>query len=165
MKWIVAVLAFVFISLPSFAEPQMDEKESAAIDRLTKAIATDPTAHLYAERGQLYERNDMHDLAAKDFTEALKLVPNDPGLLWRRGMALAEMEKYKEALADCAQTLKRAERGDIDYMQALRIRTHCFEVLHRDQEMVADFRELAALGDSPGAAALKRWENDHKGSK
>jgi len=164
MKWIVAVLAFVFISLPAFAD-QLDDQDSAEVDRLTKLIKTDPTVRLYVERGQLYEKNDIHWLAVKDFTEALKFVPNDPGLLWRRGIALAEMEKFKEALADCAETLKRAKRGDEDYMQALRIRTHCFEMLHRYPEMVADFRELAALGDSAGAAALKRWEDDHKDSK
>jgi len=162
MKWIVAALTIVLICLPTSAESNLNAEDSKEIDRLTRAIATDPTDRVYAERGRLYEKNEMFQKAELDYSEAIKLAPNEPQWLWRRGMALAEEERFEEALADCAKTLKLAEKGDLNYTQALRIRTHCFEMLHREQDMLADLRQLAALGDSTAAAAVQRWEEDHK---
>ncbi len=163
MKVIATAVTLLLICLPAFAEPQLSSADKGEIDRLTRAIKIEPTADAYGQRGLVYDKNGMFQQAESDFTEAMKLAPKEGRFLWLRGMALAEQNKFQEALADCTETLKISEKGDDDYTQALRIRSHCFEKLHREQDMLADLKQLSALGDSTAAAAVARWENDHKG--
>ncbi len=164
MKWIVAAMFSIVVCAPVLADAQMSESDASDIESLNKSISASSAAADYACRARIYAKYDMHEQSIQDYNAALKLVPNDSGLLWRRGMELACQGKYKEALTDCAQVVKQFdedERRNLDYMQALRIRTRCYEKLGKMQEMVATFKELRDLGDKAGAAALKRWETDH----
>lgn len=147
----------------SAAASQIKDEDAGEIDRLTREIKSEPKASGYAERARLYGRNGMHQRAAQDYSEALKLAPDEPGLLWRRAMELMILERYKEALDDCTKTIEHADEDDLDYMQALRISSGCHEKLGQVNEMLDDFKKLRDLGDKDGAEALKRYAHDLPG--
>jgi len=151
-------MILLLLSMPSNAQAQLDAAAKAEIDKATKAIEVAPTAINYAERGRFYCRNKMYGLAIGDYNHAIKLMPNQPGLYWRRAEQLYQLKKYNEAIDDCSRTLRLSKRGDDDYQSALAGRARCYDELGKEQEAIADLRELTSLGDSLAAKDLEKLE-------
>ncbi|MEO8779226.1 MAG: tetratricopeptide repeat protein [Rhodanobacter sp.] len=67
---------------------------------------------------ELYLREQNYAKAEAAFSQALQVVPNDPGLLYGRGLTYAEAGQIDQAVADFQQLLK-IKPGDIDASNAL----------------------------------------------
>lgn len=73
----------------------------------TLALADTPTdAHLYRMRGFCYSRIDRHRLAIIDFSESIRLDPNNFYSYWWRGRAHEMMNNLTDALEDYRQALE-----------------------------------------------------------
>jgi len=55
---------------------------------------------LYALRGDILSSAGEHAAAIQDYDKAIQLRPNDPTIYNNRGIALANLGKTREALAD-----------------------------------------------------------------
>jgi tetratricopeptide (TPR) repeat protein len=78
----------------------------------------DQLRQAYQVDAELYMREQHFTLAEAAFNRALQVVPNDPGLLYGRGLAYAEAGKVDQAVKDFEQLLK-IKPGDIDASNAL----------------------------------------------
>ena len=162
-SYLLAIICSILImQLPARAE--LDAAAKAEIDNATKAIHSAPTAVNYAERGRLYGRNKMFQLSLQDYNRAIKLMPNEPGLYWRRAVDLSQLARYREAIADCNRTLRLCKQGDDDYLNALRGRAHCYDELGFEKEAKADLYILRNYGDTAAAADLREWGKAAKSS-
>lgn len=72
----------------------------------------------YEVDADLYMREQRYAEAIDAFSHALQVVPNDPGLLYGRGLAYAEAGKTDLAIADLRHLLK-IKPGDVDASNAL----------------------------------------------
>jgi tetratricopeptide (TPR) repeat protein len=72
----------------------------------------------YEVDAELYMRDLNYAKAEDAFSHALQVVPNDPGLLYGRGLAYAEADQIDQAVQDFQQLLK-IKPGDIDASNAL----------------------------------------------
>jgi tetratricopeptide (TPR) repeat protein len=79
--------AFLEQAIQLAATGEIDE----AIGRLTKAIRLSPRLwQAYQYRGELYLRSDLPDAALQDFTEAIRLAPEEEHLHALRRQAQTE---------------------------------------------------------------------------
>lgn len=67
---------------------------------------------------ELYLQEQQYTLAVQAFTRALQVVPNDPELLYDRGLAYAEAGQIDPAVQDFQHLLK-IKPGDVDASNAL----------------------------------------------
>jgi len=72
----------------------------------------------YQLDAELYMREQRYPQAVEAFTRALQVVPNDPGLLYGRGLAYAEADQTDLAVQDFRSLLK-LKPDDIDASNAL----------------------------------------------
>jgi tetratricopeptide (TPR) repeat protein len=94
----------------------------SAIDDLTfvftlpeNVVITD--AMVYYARGQVYEDSDKHELAFIDFTEFIKLQPNDVYGYTNRAVSLESLGQIDKAIQDMEQALKLSD--DLSLKQAV----------------------------------------------
>jgi Flp pilus assembly protein TadD len=78
----------------------------------------DQLRQAYQVDAELYMREQHFTLAEAAFNRALQVVPNDPGLLYGRGLAYAEAGKVDQAVKDFEHLLK-IKPDDIDASNAL----------------------------------------------
>jgi tetratricopeptide (TPR) repeat protein len=72
----------------------------------------------YEVDAELYMREQNYAKAEAAFSRALQIVPNDPALLYGRGLAYAEANQIDQAVQDFQQLLK-IKPGDVDASNAL----------------------------------------------
>lgn len=72
----------------------------------------------YEVDADLYMREQRYTEAVDAFSHALQVVPDDPGLLYGRGLAYAEAGRIDPAIADFRHLLK-IKPGDVDASNAL----------------------------------------------
>jgi len=104
---------------------------------------------------ELYMREQRYVQAINAFTRALQVVPNDPGLLYGRGMAYAESGQIDLAVKDFRSLLK-LKPDDIDASNAL---GYTLADANRDlpeaEKLIAKAR--AARPDDPAIADSWGW--------
>jgi tetratricopeptide (TPR) repeat protein len=72
----------------------------------------------YEVDAELYLREQKYAQAEQAFSRALQVVPDDPGLLYSRGLAYAEAGQTDQAVQDFQHLLK-IKPGDVDASNAL----------------------------------------------
>jgi tetratricopeptide (TPR) repeat protein len=83
---------------------------SSAIADFTQAIALKPgSAPLWVQRGELYLFTDAPRSAQRDFQEAIRLDSANPEAYAGRGLALAALGQYAQAVADASMALSQGE--------------------------------------------------------
>lgn len=85
------------------------------LDYLEQPVQARQALQLDAE---LYLQEQQYTLAVQAFTRALQVVPNDPELLYERGLAYAEAGQIDPAVRDFESLLK-LKPGDVDASNAL----------------------------------------------
>ena len=90
------------------AQLRQSGKATEAIDVLTQAVADNPSAVTYHERGMAYMELGKYREALEDFNEALNMEPNYRGALFGRGRAYWAIGRKDDAVADMR---KAAELG------------------------------------------------------
>src|SRR5262249_43468143 len=100
--------------LESTYDGLLDSKPGDLIEKCSRALR-DPNgppeekARLYECRGDAYillHEEGSYRQALQDFEEALRLMPEQPSLQWRRALALFHMNRTKECLDICGGILK-----------------------------------------------------------
>lgn len=82
----------------------------------TDVITKDNTSSLaYINRGQYYDQNGELDKAFSDFSEAIKLGPENPAGYQNRAVMYFKMKNLKNALSDSKNAL-RLDSSDVDVL-------------------------------------------------
>ncbi len=152
MKKIIGVLLFLCVACGAWAltgqqlltQAKTEPDPQAQIKLLTRAIAVSPKlADAYHYRADAYLALGRQKLALDDYSQTIKLRPNDPFRYYARGLAYMDMERYSLAVADLSKAIslkstyrpfylararayKQAEKYDLaiaDYRQYLRGKT------------------------------------------
>jgi len=77
----------------------LNQKDDAAIEAYTKAIALDPNyAAAYNKRGFVYADKGQYDRAIEDYNKAIALDPNYAEAYVHRGVAYNEKRQYDKAI-------------------------------------------------------------------
>ncbi|WP_049621868.1 tetratricopeptide repeat protein [Frateuria defendens] len=101
-----------------------DEGKRADAHALLEQMQTDyldqpaQLRRAYAADAELYMREQQYPQAAKSFGRALQVTPDDPGLLYGRGLAYAEAGDVDQAVGDLRRLLQ-LKPGDVDASNAL----------------------------------------------
>lgn len=137
------------------ASQRGDVKE--AIDNLTRAIAApDFPEHLrasaYLARGEDYARASEYASAVADFTDALKLEPDDLQILLDRAEAYDRLRHYTQALADEAAAIRLRPYYPASYYE--RMDTNA--ALGRPADEIADCNTLLSSWPEDKAFILAR---------
>ncbi len=90
----------------------------AAIDKYTEAIELFPSVSLYLNRAMSCLKVGYSGEAISDADEALKLEPGNPKAYYRKGVALLQLGKLKEALVEL-RTLAKLVPDDADARERL----------------------------------------------
>lgn len=113
------LLAVGFALATAQAHPEIE----AAIARLNAQIAAAPRdAELYLQRGELYARHEVWDLAEANYLLAAELAPEHPRLARQRGALALATGRAAEARAQFDAVLAR-DAGDAE-ARVLRARAH-----------------------------------------
>jgi tetratricopeptide (TPR) repeat protein len=79
--------------------------------------------------------------ALVDYSQVIKLTPNEPGAYMLRAVAFKSLKKYDEAIADLSKVLELRNDDDDAYME----RSECYRAMHRYQDALADLDKAATL--------------------
>ncbi|MBA7546893.1 Beta-barrel assembly-enhancing protease [subsurface metagenome] len=78
-----------------------------AVDFYTKSLEIEYRGATIYRRGYCYFNSDQDSLAVIDFSEALKLMPDNQEILMMRASAYRRLEKYEELLSDLNTHLEK----------------------------------------------------------
>jgi tetratricopeptide (TPR) repeat protein len=116
--------------------------------RIGKALGPN-LAVAYTNRGIAYAARGDHKHAIEDFSEAIRLAPDDPHPYYNRGNAYYDLKNYKQALADYTAAIERGPEMALAYYN--RGLTH--QRLGHRNESIEDFQK--ALSIDPGSQAAR----------
>ena len=113
----------------------------------------------YVNRGNEHLERGEYDTAIADYTEAIRLAPNDPAPYYNRGLILVQKGQHAEALPDLDRAIELDPTKKADaYLQRGLARHH----LGRHDEALADYGQVLCLNPREEVActnrALIRWE-------
>ena len=81
------------------------EEETRVTKRGAHEKSSPKTAGNFLDRGILFADREDYDMAIADFTEAIKLDPNNGSAYSKRGLAYLEKQDYDRAVEDYSQAL------------------------------------------------------------
>jgi tetratricopeptide (TPR) repeat protein len=101
---------------------QNQREYPSAIADFTQAIALEPKSALFlVQRGELYLMTDAPRPAQRDFAQAIRLDSSNADAYAGRGLALAMLGHYTDAVADAAKALSQAEPTALRLYKVARI--------------------------------------------
>jgi tetratricopeptide (TPR) repeat protein len=125
---------------------------SQSLDFFGKELKRSPTARTYAIRATIwYEKHD-YDKAIADWSEAIRLEPNQPSAYVERGSVWFDKKEYDKAISDYTEVIRLNPKSGVaygnrgsawwakeeydraipDYVEALRFDPgHAFDYIHR----------------------------------
>jgi tetratricopeptide (TPR) repeat protein len=130
------------------------EYESAIADH-TQAIALEPTAAAYNNRGYAQAQLREFDKAVADYNAALKLDPKDMVPLWNRIAVRMEQRKFDKVVKDLTIVLRREPDNTYALQQRALLLSACPDAELRDgKKAVTDATRLCELTSHANANAL-----------
>ena len=117
-----------------------------AVDLLRKASNLDhkyapDLSAVYQQRGYALAKNQMLQEAIQDYTEAIKIKPNDPRIYEQRAAVEMKMYDYDKALADYSEVLK-LKPNDVRY---LNYRAYIYETKDDAQNAMAETEKVLKI--------------------
>ena len=101
-----------WIVLNSLAENHQNEKAiKLASGMLEQEGRLHEKAHLFQLRATVYGAGGQCEKAVADFTEAIRLDPNNPALYAGRGLAYDGMREYEKAIANFTVAIRLASQN------------------------------------------------------
>ncbi|MEH1812623.1 MAG: tetratricopeptide repeat protein [Nostoc sp.] len=119
---------------------------NASLEGKWRAVALD-------WRGYIYSQSNQYSKALEDFTEAIKLAPEEVEYLTVRGMTYCQMQRYPEALQD----LNRVIELNPNYQWAIANRAITYRRIYRYDEALQDCNRAIELDPSD------QWVLAHRG--
>ena len=101
----------------------------------------DDRAEALGTRGTLRDDAGQHDEAIADFTEALKLVPNDPAVLILRGNAYDSKGDKQRAIADYSESIRHNPGDAAAYYN----RGSVFQEIGDKDKALADYKRALEI--------------------
>jgi tetratricopeptide (TPR) repeat protein len=95
----------------------------------------------FFNRGCAYVKSRQYDAAIADFTECVRLDPEDVGALVWRGYAYSRVGQYSAAIADYTNVVRLHPHN----VEALSYRGHAYSDLGRYDAAIADYTEVVRL--------------------
>lgn len=105
-------------------------------------LASAQNAKLYIDRGTENCQNGRFDQSIQDFSEALKLKPNDPEIITLRGIAYYAKGLNDKALGDFNQAIQLDPKYARGYYQ----RGMVYQNTEKFDKAVADLKQAKSLG-------------------
>jgi tetratricopeptide (TPR) repeat protein len=140
-------LALVAIGQFRFGAEKLKELTDAKID-----MPKETRAELWAQAGEAELLDKAPDAALKDFEEASKLLPADPGLFVDRARAHA----MKRDWSSCARALDRALALDQKLVEAWSLRSTARREMGKLRDAEDDVERALALDDNRAESWLER---------
>ena len=140
------------------AEAAKSQDWDKAVEMLRKASAmdhkyADELATVYQQRGFASAKNQQFKEAVQDFTEALKIEPNNVRIFEQRAAVEMKMYDYEKALADYAEASK-LKPNEIRYYN---YRAYIFETKADSQNSMAETEKALKIDpNNQEALALQR---------
>jgi len=134
-----------------------------AVDLLRKAsnldhkYATDLAA-VYQQRGYALAKNQMFQEAIQDYTEAIKIKPNDPRIYEQRAAVEMKMYDYDKALADYSELIK-LKPNDVRY---LNYRAYIYETKDDAQNAMAETEKVLKIEPNNQEAKARKQRLEQK---
>ncbi|MEH1865472.1 MAG: tetratricopeptide repeat protein [Nostoc sp.] len=119
---------------------------NASLEGKWRAVALD-------WRGYIYSQSNQYSKALEDFTEAIKLAPEEVEYLTVRGMTYCQMQRYPEALLD----FNRIIQLNPNYQWAIANRGVTYRLMYRYDEALQDFNRAIELDPND------QWALAHRG--
>jgi tetratricopeptide (TPR) repeat protein len=107
----------------------------------TKTIESDPDADAYAIRGFLRDRARNYQGALGDFSESLRLRPNDKRVMWSRASCFGFLKREEEQLAALAEIMAL----DPTYWLAYSSRAHHYKMKEKYELALEDYNRVIEL--------------------
>src|SRR5207237_6472647 len=139
------------------AEASKNQDWDKAVELLRKASALDhkyatDLAAVYQGRGYAFAKNQQLQEAIQDYTEALKIKPNDPRIYEQRAAVEMKMRDYDKALADYSEIIK-LKPNEVRYYN---YRAYIYETKEDLKNSMADTDKVLKLDpNNPEAKARK----------
>jgi tetratricopeptide (TPR) repeat protein len=124
LRAMAGIVAFVSLSAGAQAATEADRRDCAthqdseakiaACTRIADDKSSSPSllTLAYRNRGIAYGNKGLHELANFDFSEALKLSPEDRASLYGRGRSFLQMARHDRAIADLSRYLQLHPQSD-----------------------------------------------------
>lgn len=107
-----------------------------------RAHETDATA--WAERGRLLSENGQYGEAVKDYSQAIKLKPNEASYYFLRGFDLDRVQQTNRAVADYTRGIELDPKNAAAYSQ----RALFYSTLDKSEAAFDDYTKALELTDS-----------------
>ncbi|HEY7664015.1 MAG TPA: tetratricopeptide repeat protein [Xanthobacteraceae bacterium] len=121
---------------------QNPERILACSELLKQRPSSDKQGRIYRNRGQAYSWSRQYELAVKDYDAALDIDPNDPQVLWERGLALESLEQHRRAVADADRLISM---GEARRFSAYQLRCRALAALRSFDEAIRSCSEQLRL--------------------
>lgn len=113
-----------------------------AIQVFTEAIKSETTAEAHSVRGRIYEATGQTELAERDYSAAIRLLPKNALYYYQRGNLAFSQQNYDAAIADADKSMRVPSPY---YDIALAMRGHCWLFKGEQDKAIADFDKLLQL--------------------
>jgi tetratricopeptide (TPR) repeat protein len=145
------------------AEASKNQDYDKAVELLRKATALDrkyapDLAAVYQGRGYAFAKNQLFQEAIQDYTEAIKIKPNDPRIYEQRAAVEMKMYDYDKALADYSELIK-LKPNEVRY---LNYRAYIYEVKDDVQNSMADTEKVLKLDPNNQDAKTRKQRLEQK---
>lgn len=137
-------------SPPGQLDPDSKITACTAVIKSSDPAALRPA--IFNNRGIAYFQKDQFELAAADFTEALRLDPTLAQAAANRGHAFDRLNQPEKAIADFTEAI----RLDSSLTEAFHSRAVEFAATGRLEEAIADFTQTITLGPADPVALANR---------
>jgi Flp pilus assembly protein TadD len=145
------------------AEASRSQDYDKAVELLRKATDLDrkyapDLAAVYQGRGYAFAKNQQFQEAIQDYTEAIKIKPNDPRIYEQRAAVEMKMYDYDKALADYSELIK-LKPNEVRY---LNYRAYIYEVKDDVQNSMADTEKVLKLDPNNQDAKTRKQRLEQK---
>lgn len=128
------------------------DRYDEAIAEFTRGLESEPTAHLYNERGLAYAEHGEHDKAIADFSKAHEIDPENPYSIMYRGNSHCDQGDLDLALADLSKAVELGPSLAVAWYN----RGNVHARLGQLDAAVADFTKAVELDPMYGVAWFNR---------
>jgi tetratricopeptide (TPR) repeat protein len=118
---------------------------ATAAPQATQRIAQSTmTAEMWYKQGRAKRDEEDYKGAIEDYTQAIKLQPDNPGFYAQRGSAQFALGEGQRAIADYTQALKYVS-NDIAKAANMNMRAEAYDMLGDSKSAIADYQKATDL--------------------